>query len=114
MFGSTPMAAKGIKELSHDLDVIARGAAWEKAGTLGKIEPTRFGEGEVVELFDGEIEIFNQWLPFNVDQLIDTAETIEGIKFVTLENVLRWKKQMNRPKDIEHIALIEKYLKERQ
>jgi len=45
-----------------------------------------------------------------IDTLIDTAEEFEGIKFVTLENVLRWKKLMGRPKDLEHIKMIKAYL----
>jgi hypothetical protein len=112
LFGSGPMFAHGLKELGHDIDVIARGEAWQEATKFATPQPTKSGNGEVVELFGGEIEIFSAWGPgeWDIDELIDMAEIIEGIRFVRLEQVLRWKQQMNRPKDVEHIKLIENYL----
>jgi hypothetical protein len=112
VFGSGPMYPRGIKELGHDIDLIARGSAWGTAQTLGEVNQTKLGGNKVIELFDGNIEIFNGWAPgeWSVDELIDTSETFDGIPYVTLENVLKWKKIMNREKDIEHIRLIEEYL----
>jgi hypothetical protein len=112
IFGSGPMFAHGIKDLNHDLDVIAKGMAWKKAGEIAPSIQTRLNIGRVIELFNGEIEIFNDWAPgsWNIDDLIDSAEIIEGIRFVGLENLLRWKKLMNRPKDWDHIKQIEEYL----
>lgn len=112
VFGGGPMYAHGIKELGHDLDLIARGAAWEKALTLGESETPHLGGGEVVNLFDGKIEIFNHWMEsgWDTDELIDTADVIDGIRWVSLENVLKWKKEMGREKDFEHIQMIEEYL----
>ncbi len=111
VFGSGPMMAHGLKE-AHDLDIIARGTAWSLAQALGQQKKGTYG-GDKVELAGGQIEVFNAWGPgeWDPDELIDTAEVIAGIRFVTLENVLKWKKMMNRPKDAEHIRLIEAYLK---
>jgi hypothetical protein len=111
VFGSGPMMAHGIKE-AHDLDVLARGAAWEKAARSAEILPGGFG-GRKVAI--GDIEIFDAWAPgeWDVDELIDTAEVIDGIRFVTLENVLKWKKLAARPKDAGHIRLIEEHLARR-
>jgi len=36
-----------------------------------------------------------------VDKLIDAAEEIDGIRFVRLAEVLRWKNLMGREKDFE-------------
>ncbi len=112
IFGSGSMFAHGLKDLGHDIDIVARGQAWEKATTLATPVAARSGNALVVELFEGEIEIFNSWGPgeWNINELIDNAEVVEGVRFVQLEQVLKWKKMMNRPKDVEHIALIEKYL----
>jgi hypothetical protein len=115
VFGSGTMYAHGIKDLGHDIDLVARGKAWEKALTLGTTETTKLGGHTVVTLFDGEIEIFNGWAPgeWNTDELIDTAEIIDGIRFVGLDTVVKWKRIMGREKDFEHIKMIEDYLKQK-
>lgn len=112
IFGSGPMFPRGLREEIHDLDIVARGAAWEKVRKLSEPELPHNGQGEVVILFDGEIEIFNQWTSgdWNIEELIDTADEIDGIRFVTLEKVLKWKGEMGRSKDIIDIQKIEEYL----
>ena len=112
VFGSGPMFAHGIKDLGHDLDVIARGSAWRQACALAAPINTSLENGLVVNLFNGEIEIFDTWAPgdWDVNDLIDTAEIIEGVRFVTLENVVKWKRLMGREKDQIHIKMIEDYL----
>lgn len=111
VFGSGPMMARGIKE-SHDLDILARGAAWEKAAANGTTEANNGGRKTAI----GDLEIFNDWGPgeWDIDALIDGADVIDGIRFATLDNVLRWKKLVGRPKDQEHIRLIEAYLEARK
>jgi len=111
VFGSGPMFAHGIKDLGHDLDIIARGNAWRQACSTSSPQTAIFG-GLVVNLFNGEIEIFDSWAPgdWDVNDLIDTAEIIEGIRFVTLENVVKWKRLMGREKDRIHIKMIEDHL----
>ena len=111
VFGSGPMFAHGIKDLGHDLDIIARGNAWRQACSTSS-PPTAIFGGLVVNLFNGEIEIFDSWVPgdWDVNDLIDTAEIIEGIRFVTLGNVVKWKRLMGREKDLIHIKMIEDYL----
>lgn len=110
IFGSGPMMAHGLKE-ANDLDLIARGMAWELAWELGEQQHTADGSPKAV-FGGGKIEVFRKWAPGNWSPpaLIDGAETIDGIRFVTLENVLKWKRLSNRPKDKEHVKLIEDYL----
>lgn len=112
VFGSTPMWLYGLKDLSGDVDILARGEAWAKATQLGKVETPASGASKVVRLFDGEIEIFDGWFPgeWDVDELIDNAIIVEGIGFASLENVLKWKKEFGREKDLEHARVIEEYL----
>ena len=116
IFGSGPMAAHGIKDLGRDVDLIARGKAWEKACELGTPQEANLSDNKVVELFDGEIEIFNGWAPgeWDPDTLIDGAEEIEGLRFVTLSDVIKWKEMMGREKDFQHIAMIEEYFEHKQ
>lgn len=114
VFGSGPMFAHGIKDLGHDLDVIARGSAWRQACSISSPQTAIWG-GLVVNLFDGEIEIFDSWAPgdWDVNDLIDTSEIIDGIRFVILENVMKWKRLMGREKDQIHIKMIEDFLNRR-
>jgi len=116
VFGSGPMYAYGLKDLDNDLDLIARGEAWERALQLGKVYGDAFHGLGKVELADGKIEITNYWFDdlqpgvWDINELIDNAVMIDGIKYVSLEDVLKWKKLFGRPKDIAHAKLIEAYL----
>lgn len=71
----------------------------------------RTGPHEVVSLFDGLIEIYGGWSPgeWDIDELIETAEIVRETRYVTLENVFRWKKLANRPKDLTDIKNLERY-----
>jgi len=110
VFGSGPLMARGLIE-SHDLDIIARGAAWQRARQLGR-ETAGTHAGRKVELAGGRIEVFDAWGPgaWDPDALIDGADVIDGVRYARLAEVLKWKKMMRRPKDTEHIRLAEAYL----
>lgn len=112
VFGSGPMWVRGIRE-SSDIDVIARGAAWDWARANGKIGVKEGSGLDYVSFCDGDIEVYRAWYPgeWDIDALIDTAEMIDGIPFVRLEHVVAWKKVMGREKDAKDLALIEEYLK---
>jgi hypothetical protein len=111
VFGSGPLVAHGLKADQSDVDVIARGVAWKQALHLGEVGASSLGDPKV-SLAGGRIEVFNTWGPgnWNVDELIDGADVVDGIRFVKLEHVLAWKKIMDRPKDGRDIMLIENYL----
>jgi len=66
------------------------------------------------EIRIGNISIFKNWHPWfeNTDYLIDEADLINDIKYVKLENVIKWKEQMAREKDLKDIEIIKKYLHE--
>lgn len=112
VFGSGPMWVRGIRE-SSDIDVIARGAAWDWARANGKTGVKEGSGLECVSFCDGDIEVYRAWYPgeWDIDALIDTAEMIDGIPFVRLEHVVAWKNVMGREKDAKDLALIEEYLK---
>lgn len=107
LHGSAPMLAHGILDEINDVDIVARGAAWEYAKRLA---PLQQGRKDDVVRPRPEVEIFDGWLGDDTDQLIDGAELIEGVPFVTLEEVLRFKRRLGRPKDEKHLRLIEQYL----
>lgn len=110
--GSGPLLAHGLRESVGDLDVVARGRAWKAVLELGEPVVPPSGHGSVVLLFDGNIEVFDRWLPGapGPDELIAGAETIEGVPFCPLRTVLGWKERSGRDKDRDDVRLIRSYL----
>jgi hypothetical protein len=113
VFGSGPLLAHRLINDVPDLDVLARGEAWRQAQRLAVPERAPSGVGKVIRA-PGNIEIFDAWPlqgeSWNVDRLIDDAEIIEGVRFVPLKTVLRWKEGAGRQKDEDDIAILRKCL----
>jgi hypothetical protein len=109
VFGSGPLLVRGIIDRANDLDVLCRGQAWDQVSPMGR--HTQAAGGPVVLLFGGLITLGVGWAygSFDVDQLIDTAEVIDGIPFVRLEHVVAYKQAAGRPKDLEHLRLLAHY-----
>ena len=110
VFGSGPLIVRGLVPAANDLDVISRGAAWDAVCSLS--ESNLLPDGNpVVSLFDGLITVGTTWLygEFDIDELIDTAESIDGLPFVRLEHVIAYKRAAGRRKDLEHLRLLAAY-----
>jgi len=113
VFGSGPLLVRGIIARAGDLDVICRGAAWERAQRLG---PVREDHGvPVVALFEGAVSLGVRWAvgDVDVDHLIDTAEVIDNLPFVRLEHVVAYKRLAGRPKDREHLRRLKEWQRHR-
>jgi len=108
IFGSGPLIVRGIIEAANDLDVLARGTAWDEAQQYGELVYLPDHDVEIVSCFDGVVTIGTEWAigEFNVDELIDSAEIIDGLPFVRLEYVILYKQIAGRPKDMRHLELI--------
>ncbi|WP_460066190.1 hypothetical protein [Streptomyces sp. YKOK-I1] len=105
--GSAALYVRGLRARMGDLDVLARGAAWERALALGAPGPTVSGYGLRVVHPTAAIEIMDRWTPgWSTDRLIDDADVIDGVPFMRLGDVLRWKLAADRPKDRADIAAI--------
>ncbi len=111
IFGSGPLLAKGIIDSVNDLDVICRGPAWERACELGDLVPLEGTDVTIVSTHEGAITFGRSWAYGSVDlaDLIATAEMIEGLPFVRMEHVIEYKTIAGRPKDLAHLALIERH-----
>lgn len=107
LFGSGPLLLRGWIQRVNDLDVITRGPAWDHARTLGRQVPLADGNS-IVEVGDG-ITVGSSWAfgDFNIDSLIETAEMIEAIPCVRLEHIIEYKRIADRPRDRQHLAVIE-------
>jgi hypothetical protein len=110
--GSGPLLAHGLKKNINDIDLLARGRAWERAARLGTVRRSKSGIGRWISLSGGQIEVFDHWVGglFDVDAMIDEAEFVEGVPFMSLRETLRWKRSLGRAKDQRDVALIERHL----
>ncbi|MEU3492194.1 hypothetical protein ABZ747_01705 [Kitasatospora cineracea] len=106
--GSGPLYARGLRERIGDLDVLARGRAWAIATALARPVRPPSGHGWAVYHPAAALEIVDRWTPgWPTEQLIDGADVIDGIRFMNLACVLRWKQTARRPKDLPDIAAIQ-------
>jgi hypothetical protein len=106
LFGSGPLLVRGWIDDVGDRDIIARDAAWESAQTVGT--ENVLADGAVIFEIGAGITIGCSWAygDFSIDELIDTAEMIDEVPCVLLEQVIAFKKLADRPKDRLHLALI--------
>jgi len=112
IFGSAPLYARGMISHIGDLDIIARGAAWDKARQLGTSAFGPLRSIPLVQFWGGKIEVFSEWLPkiWDTDFLIDQSEWLSGFRFVRLECVLTYKLVLGRSKDLVHLDQVRGYL----
>ena len=106
LFGSAPLGIRNLKEC-HDIDIIVTGDLWDELKKKYEARVTPQGHEYLAQ---EEIEIWQDWSPgsWDVGQLISEAEEIDGLPFVKLEQVLAWKKQYGREKDLKDVEMIEK------
>jgi hypothetical protein len=108
IFGSAPLLAWGLRDSVRDLDIVARGAAWEKVSTMGLPAVGGLTGDPIVQFWGGRIQCSQKWISplWDSDELIDDADMIDGLRFARLSAVLAYKKLLLRQKDIEDIAAI--------
>ncbi len=111
VFGSGPLIVRGVIEPANDLDVVSRGAAWAAALKLGQLVDLPKHGVTITTFFDGALTVGTEWAfgDFDIDELIDTAEMIDGIPFVRLEHVVAYKQIARRAKDVEHLERLADY-----
>ena len=97
LFGSVPMLIYELIEGVNDIDILARGQAWEQALKIGTLNNAPKGD-EVIAI-SNDIDIYNGWMGESVDALFERATMVEGFKVASLEDVLAYKLELNRDKD---------------
>ena len=105
------MIVRGIIPASNDLDIICRGQAWERVKAIGVLEYLSKYDVTVVTMCGGRLTFGTKWAigEFDIDELIDGAEEIDGLPFVRLEHVTSYKEISKRPKDLRHIEALRAY-----
>ncbi|MDJ0925482.1 MAG: hypothetical protein QNJ77_13055 [Acidimicrobiia bacterium] len=114
VFGSGPLLIRGIIDDAPDLDVIARGAAWSCAAKQGQLVDLPEHGVSVASFYEGAVTVGNRWAigDVSIDELIDSAEIINGLPFVSLEHVRAYKVIANRKKDRDHLESLDRWLAE--
>lgn len=106
LFGSGPLLLRGWIDAVGDLDVITRGEAWERCEEIGEV--SLLEDGNPVADLGVDVTAGRTWLyaGLGLDEMIDSAEDIDGIPCVRLEYVIAYKEAAGRPKDLRHLATI--------
>ena len=120
VIGGSGLAVRGIRE-SNDVDMVVTNELFKELQNKGwPIDEPFRQKWNRVRLKREPFEIFtdiylkrsNQFIP--ADQLIKKAELIEGIPFLSVRDILFYKTDDPRSKDIADIALIANYLRSNQ
>lgn len=108
IFGSGPLIVREIIPASNDLDILCRGGAWASVKEMGTLEYLGEYDLSIVTMYDGHLTFGEKWGigEFDTDELIDSAEEIDGLPFVRLEHVASYKNISKRPKDLEHLRAL--------
>ena len=113
IFGSGPMAIRGLRP-SRDIDIIVTNDVFEKYKKGEEWKLVKFErDGRKIEMLEkDDFELYPTWGPgdWDIEKLVEEAEIIDGLPFVRLEAVLKWKKISARKKDREDVKLIKEYL----
>lgn len=112
VFGSCPMTIAGLRE-SNDIDMLISESLYEKLEEAGW-EKINKGPNDT-PLTKDIFELHNTWefstYSPSLEELLSDADIIDGIPFASLQHVRKWKEAWGRPKDVEDVKLIDKYLK---
>lgn len=111
VFGSGPMFANGIIDwdVLKDLDCLVTGIeTWEFLLSVGEATYNEKWDCETISLEGGLLEFWNGWGPeeYDIESMVDESDIFDGIRFVKLAEVVKWKLAMGREKDKEHVKLI--------
>lgn len=102
------MLAHGLIDTVNDIDVLARGGAWQKALSLKDFEQATGGD-KIIHI-PNQIDIFNGWLNLDKEAILARATLIDSLPYADLRDVLAFKQKLNRVKDQAHLSKLRAYL----
>lgn len=105
--GSGILGALAIRE-SNDIDMIVNQEVYDEFAKQGW-EHSVWGEDQVV-LKNGPFDVGTNWMGESLDSLLSRATVIDDVAYYPLEELLAWKRERTRQKDINDVLLIERYL----
>ncbi len=115
--GASCLAVKGIRP-SNDIDIVVTQAVFDLIRGRGwEIDPVFKEKWNRERLTHGHFEVYNDMVlekegkRFSAEELIPTAEMVEGVPFLSLPDLIRFKRDSARSKDLDDIVLTEDYLR---
>lgn len=110
--GSGVLSAHGLRDFK-DIDILISWKLFEELKKRGWKEKKNTWGSTVIE--DGICEaspniLFAGTFRPNIQEIINNADIINNVAFVRLEDLLTFKKVLNRPKDVADIHLITNFL----
>ena len=108
VYGGFVLELYRIRE-SDDIDIIVKNDLWKKLRQEYSKNLYSDKKGERINLED--IEIWEHLNPYknNPEEIIDKAEKIRGIKTMSLDDLIEFKKSYGRAKDLKDIDSIKQY-----
>ena len=109
--GGSALAVRGIRDC-HDLDVLCSSRLAEELKSRFPEVPVKvfpYCESMLLEGIEFMFNFEEKDRPWSTEQQIAEADLIDGKRYQTLEKTKFFKRQQNRPKDIEDLHLIEVY-----
>lgn len=106
------MEAMGIRK-ANDIDVVVTKDLFDELIRKGwKVHENRMLKSEGVDVFP-DYSWRDKYVA-NTEELIENANVIDGVPYVQLEELLKWKKAAARSKDLKDVELIESFLREKK
>lgn len=114
VIGSGIMTALGIRQ-SADVDLLVTPEVFAELQKRGwKTEVVEIEGRPREKVSTGDVEAFKDFwyggVTRNVNDLIQTAQHIEGVPFMLLKDLIHFKRSIGREKDLKDIQLIEEYM----
>ncbi|MCJ7793272.1 MAG: zinc ABC transporter substrate-binding protein [Candidatus Marinimicrobia bacterium] len=111
IFGSGPLGIRGIREV-NDLDLVVLPELWQELAERYPVKKIKLDPKRYKAFLTKNIEVASKpMLGFEARKMIESADIINGIRFVNLETTIEWKKKAGREVDLRDIKLIKAYLK---
>lgn len=100
------MLLHGLREQTHDIDIGCTPELTQRIRAMG-CPYEILEDGHFKYAVTGDIEASENWAP-------GTVTMIDGLPVVSLEDVLRLKEALGRPKDLRDIGRIREHLKKQK
>lgn len=114
VYGSAVMEINGIRK-SKDIDILIdeylykelRNKGWKRKWNSKRIFICKMLKKDNIECYTN---LFWKNYKYNTDYLINRAEIIEGVPFMSILDYLEYKRHLPREKDKQDVILIENFL----